>query len=394
MMKALARTTLVVLLVFTVIYSVDYAICEAEVIETVVPYNFPSGLVNIIQHSENPDTPFWHWVEDKYPLVKLNYTVQYDGWLQIFTYAYNGTRPEMLLNGVEIFRSKNPFYSEQVYSGDFMELVLYPPERLDSTFTVDVDHRSQTIYEVYNWDDLIGDLVFTESPREAIDVEILWSPEELVDGCSMVFGFEGVGEGCTWVWTLIGDGLFVESSDSHFITEPLSSGDYMVKLFVEDLFGYNETVAAPFIVKPDSMSLLLDPSLTSIDVVDLICPSSVLGDEIVDASVAVNFSAPVSRDIRVLIKDLGSGEVLSSVEDQLTGDVSKVYDFSFISSLTDMLVEASVEFLHEDEWVADGETLAVTIQVVSPVQNSSIPGFSGLEITLSLVIYGLKRKYW
>ena len=390
-MKALARATLVVLLVFTVTSSIVYVSCANE---TVVPYEFPAGLINIIQHSENPETPFWYWVEETYPLVRLNYTVQQDGWLDISSVLINGSRPEIILNDKLVYRTNNPLLYEQVYAGDFYELVLFPPEYLNNTFSMEIDDRAMTVYELYTWDAMIGELVFSEVPRTNISAVIDWTPRNPVEDDSVIFSVLDGIQDFSWVWSLEGIGLSVSSIDSHFITDSLDYGNYTISLFVEDTFGLNDTFTKDFTVLQNSESILYDPSKTSVDVVDMYCPSSSLPDEIIDATVEVCFNSPVSRDIRVSITDSLSGEVLSVVEDQLTGETSNIYVFSFISASCDMSVESFVEFLHEDEWILSGESRVSTIQVVSPAQNSSIPGFPEIGLAVGLLVYVLKRKYW
>ena len=79
----------------------------------VVPYEFPAGMINIIEYSENPAFEFWHFVEEKYPLFESNYTVMGDGWLEVFINPVNGSRPDVLVNGEESYRTKNLIYEQQ-----------------------------------------------------------------------------------------------------------------------------------------------------------------------------------------------------------------------------------------------------------------------------------------
>lgn len=394
-MKTLSRTTLVVLLILLGLPSVIHVNANPETVETIVPYEFPSGLINIIQHSENPATPFWNWIEERYPLFKLNYTVQNDGWLSIHTYQFNGTKPEILLNGDETYATKNPIFNGKVFSGDFFMLALYPEEHLDSTFSVEVDNTALTIYEVYNWEDLIGEIVFTETLRPEINASISWTPASPVEGDSMIFSGLGMMPGYSWSWSLDGMDVNIINSDSHFITPSLDGGDYTISLFVEDAFGYTHSVNRSFTVEPNLESLLYDPALTSVDVVDFYCPTSVEPEAISDAQVSLSFSTPVPRDIRVIVMDVSTGVELSSVEDQINGDGSKTYSLSFVSSATGMNLETRAEFLHNGEWIIGGAVEAVYLSVFSPVSTSRfIPGFPAIGVTLGLLVYILKRKFW
>jgi hypothetical protein len=387
-MKALARIPLVLLLLAG-LGSVYFASCT---VETAVPYEFPSGVVNIIQHSENPGTPFWNWVEDKYPLFKANYTVQNDGWLEIYTYEKNGTRPEILVNGDETYATINPIFQGKVYEGDFYGLKLYPPEYLDSTFTIEVDNSALTIYEVYTWDDLIGVIVFSEKPRPILDPSISWSPVEPIEWDSLIITAPSIHDYSDWSWTLTGESLNLVNSDSHFITPMLDDGDYSITLYVEDEFGYNKTVTDVFTVEPNLESLLHDPVLTSVDVLDLACPQSVDPGSITDATVTISFSAPVSRDIRVTLVDTVTGLELSSIEDQLNGEETITYSMSFQSRESGMNVEVRAVFLHDEEWLSGGDVKASYISINTPKTEKSIPGYPVLGVISGLALYVLRRR--
>ncbi len=391
-MKTLARTTLVVLLILAGLPSLLFAAGNPDPIETVVPYEFPAGLVNVIQHSENPSTPFWNWVEEKYPLFKANYTVQNDGWLEIYTYQFNGTKPVLLLNGDETYATRNPFYSEKVYSGDFVELVLFPQENLNSSFSIEVDNMALTIYEVYDWDDLIGEIVFTETPRPEINTSILWSKEEPFEGDSLIFSASGVKQGDSWVWTLDGPDLHLVNTDCHFITPELDDGDYSITLFVEDEFGYTKSVTRSFTVEPNLESLLYDPALTSLELLDVSYPELVEPNTLISIWVSVRYSTPVSRDIQVCIVDTESGDTLSIVEDQVIGEGVESYSVAIPCADINMQLDANIQYLHEETWINEGLS-KMTISVAAPIVDKSIPGYPVLGLALGLLVFVLKRKY-
>ena len=175
------------LLVTLLLILVDIVPISADPIETTVPYDIPWGLINVIQRSENIDIPFHSLVEEEYPLYDVNYTVPLDGWLMIGIEPVNDTLPEILVNGEEVYSRQAPFWREMVYEGDFFELVVYPPEHLNDTFTVVQDDVFVTVFDVYTWPTLLGYLTFFLDPREAIDPGFTWTSENQVGETVLTF---------------------------------------------------------------------------------------------------------------------------------------------------------------------------------------------------------------
>ncbi len=73
--------------------SINCVYCIQEPVITVTPYSFPAGIINVIRYSETPLAPFKNLVEEEYPLLHLNYSVQNDGWLEMTRIILNGTNP-------------------------------------------------------------------------------------------------------------------------------------------------------------------------------------------------------------------------------------------------------------------------------------------------------------
>ncbi len=391
-MKALARTTLVVLLVFAAIPSLIVVSCESDPIETIVPYEFKSGLVNVIKFSENPETPLWIKYTNDYPILKMNYTVQHDGWLDISNELFNGSCTEIVVNTESVYRSKNPFYHEQVSAGDFYELVIFPPENLNHTFSMLQDDTILTIYELYTWDTLVGEIIFMESPRPEINTDFTWDPFYPVEGDVLVFS-TSLLDGNHVTWKLNGPDGVVEDHYAHFVTGSLDDGEYHVSLHIEDVFGYHRNETKVLSVAPNNMTLLMNPALTSVTISNISSPPVAEVNQITDVIISITYSTPVSRDIQITIKDQ-LGEILCSIVDQVSGEGLKKYPMSFVSSNSDMKLDANVEFLHEDSWIKCEEQSFI-LPVTSPIRTSnSVSGNPITAIFLGLAVFGLKRKYW
>ena len=246
-MKTLVRGTLIIFIALIGLSCFIPVSCTPDPIVTSLPYNFQSGLINVIQISINPATPFKLYVEEEYPVLTHNYTVGKDGWLVMTSNVLNGTRPLILVNEESTFLKKNPFFTSQVFKGDRFELILFPPEHLNSSFTVGVtaegipDYDELQIYDVYTWDDLIGEIIFTETPRHEINTTILWTPDVLVENGTILFSVPSSDYKYDKIhWTLTGENLVLEETSTHFKSPQLRSGDYTISVFIEDSFGYNK----------------------------------------------------------------------------------------------------------------------------------------------------------
>jgi hypothetical protein len=387
-MKALARISLVVILLFVGVSSVFFASCS---VDTVVPYEFPHGVLNIIQYSENPAFELWNFIEEKYPLFRSNYSVMSDGWLEVFINPVNGTRPDVMINGEMSYRTKNLIHSEQVYEGDFFELVLYPQEYLEDTNTITVEDQSLIIYDLYSWPDLIGEIVYRETSRPEINCSIQLNRDELIEDDVVVISAGGTLPGYTWIWSLSGDDVDLECLDSHLITPPLDYGEYIVSLDVEDSFGHTDTVSRSFTVAKSNETLLYNPELVSMNILDISYPVSVEPNILLDIWVTVNYSTPVSRDMQITIVDSVSGSTVSSIDDILTGEGTETYALTINSNDLDMFLDTHLQFKHEEEWINKGLQY-VTISVTAPIKEKTIPGFPLLGLITGLSLYFLNRR--
>lgn len=385
-MPNLARTVIGCLLFITMISSGTTVLADNEVN---LPFEFQSGLVNIIKFSENPETPFWNKVEDKYPVIRMNYTVLADGWLEISSTQYNGSRPDLVLNEEPVHKSTNPFFSEQVQSGDFFDLIMYPPQQLNNTFSIEQDNTALTVYEVYTWNDMIGLITFNETTREEINASFTWTPYSPDESNSLTFTPSNLNKGDLVFWTLTGLDASIEDTSSYFLLDPLDAANYTVSLTVTDIFGYSSTVTHNLMVTPSMSLQLFDPTLTVLSISGLSFSDEVEAGQITDLSLKLDYSTPVSRDIRINIRDQ-SGETLTSLTDQVNGDGSNEYSLSLESTDSDMVLKLSVEFLHDDEWIPEVSE-PFTLTILSPeTASSSIPGYPLMSILFGLG-YLIKR---
>ena len=71
-------------------------------------------MINVIRISINPATPFKLYVEEDYPVLTYNYTVENDGWIVMTSNVQNGSRPIILVNEESTFFTKDPFFTSQV----------------------------------------------------------------------------------------------------------------------------------------------------------------------------------------------------------------------------------------------------------------------------------------
>ena len=387
-MKALARISLVVILLFTGVSSVFLVSCSVDM---VVPYEFPAGMINIIEYSENPAFEFWHFVEEKYPLFESNYTVMGDGWLEVFINPVNGSRPDVLVNGEESYRTKNLIYEQQVYMGDFVELVLFPSEDVEYIRSNLIEGQTLIIYKLYSWPDLIGEIVYKETSRPEINCSIQLSSAELIEDDTVVISAIGTFPGYSWSWNLSGEDIDLDCSDSHFITPPLDYGEYTVTLDVEDAFGHTDKVSRGFKVVKNNETLLYNPDLVSMNILDISYPDIVEPNMLLDIWVTVNYSTPVSRDMQITIVDSVSGTTLSSIDGIVTGQGIESYAVTINSNDLDMFLDAYLQFKHEEEWINKGLQY-VTISVTAPLEEKSIPGFPLLGLITGLALSILRRR--
>ena len=384
------------LLVTLLLILVNIVPISADPIETTIPYDIPQGLINIIQRSEDIDTPFHSLLEEEYPLYVANYTAPQDGWLEIGIEPVNDTLPEILVNGEEVYSSQTPFLREMVYEGEFFELVIYPTEHLNYTFTVVQDDVFVTVFEVYTWPILRGNLTFSLHPREAIDPSFTWTSENQVGETALTFKPDwGDYEIVDYSWLLIGEGIEVESDTTRLITPVLPLGEYTVTLTVMDEFGYSASSSQTVIIEPDPVDALYDPALTEITVKDIQYPPSAGVNELVDLEFDLGYSCPIPRDVKIDLLDLSSGEVLASLEDHLNGEGTKYYSLSIATNTVaaPMSIIVMSSFLDGEEWVeANGSSFV--IQLTAPVETSgSVPGFPVAALMIGLTGFILlKRK--
>jgi hypothetical protein len=360
----------------------------ADPIETTIPYEIPWGLINIIQRSEDIDIPFHSLVEEEYPLFEVNYTAPQDGWLIISIEPVNDTLPEILVNGEEVFSRQTPFWREMVYEGKYFELILYPHEDLNDTFTVVQDDVFVTVYDVYTWPTLLGNLTFSLDPREAINPGFSWTSENQVGETILTFKPDwGDFEIVDYRWLLMGEGVEVKCNTTRLITPVLYSGEYQVTLDVIDEFGYSASSSQTILIDPDPVDALYDPTLTEVTVKDIQYPLSAGVNELVDLMFSLRFSCPVPRDLRVDLVDVGTGEVLASLEDHLNGEGTEYYSLSIATSAVaaPMNIIIKPSFLNGEEWIeANGSSFV--IQLTATVEDfGSVPGFSIEGVILGLV---------
>ena len=384
------------LLVTLLLILVDIVPISADPIETTVPYDIPWGLINVIQRSENIDIPFHSLVEEEYPLYDVNYTVPLDGWLMIGIEPVNDTLPEILVNGEEVYSRQAPFWREMVYEGDFFELVVYPPEHLNDTFTVVQDDVFVTVFDVYTWPTLLGNLTFFLDPREAIDPGFTWTSENQVGETVLTFKPDwGDFEIVDYSWLLMGEGMEVACDTTRLITPVLYPGEYMVTLMVKDEFGYNASSNQTVLIEPDPVDALYDPALTLVTVKDIQYPPSAGVNELVDLVFGLGFSCPVSRDIRVDLVNVDTGTVLASLEDHLNGEGTEYYSLSIATSTVaaPMSIIVKPSFLNDEEWVEVNGSRFVIQLTASEEAFSFVPGFPVAGIIMGLFgLILLKRR--
>ncbi len=389
-MKTLASALMVSIFLVSLSSGI-HGTCSPD--ETIIPYIFPEGIINIIQRSENMFTPFYNLVEENYPLIQQHYIVENEGYLEITLNPVNGSRPEMLLNEEPVYTSDYCFYNGKVASGDVFMVELYPPEHLNSTFTITVDNRIITIYEVYNWDEMNGEIIFKEIPRSEIDPGFSCKPVKPVEDDELLFKPDINAPLSSTQWTLTGEGVFLKSHNKYFTTPPLAAGGYNVVLLVEDEFGYNRSESMSIEVGYDIDPVLYDPSLTVLEVAGVNSPSTVGPDSFMNLTVSLMYSAPIPRDIRVSIIDQFTEEELSRVSDHINGEGATSYDMAFVSQNFPLELLVETAFLHEGQWVPSGVSDSFTINAFTPSNKAEVvPGYPWVGGVIGVFIYLLKRK--
>jgi hypothetical protein len=365
-------------------------------IESTELYEIPWGIINIIQRSEDIDIPFHNLLEEEYPLLEVNYTVPQDGWLEISIDPVNDTLPGILVNGEEVYTRKTPFWREMVYEGEFFELMLYPTEHLNHTFSVVQDEVFVTIFEVYTWPDLVGNLTFSLAPREVIDPGFTWTSENQVGETALIFTPEwGDFEQVDYNWLLEGESIELEKDTTRLVTPVLQPGEYTVTLTVIDEFGYTASSTEIVVVEFDPVDALYDPALTEITVKDVQYPSSAGVNELVELVFGLDYSCPVPRDVRVDFVDIDTGEVLASLEDHMNGEGTKYYSMSLATSIAPVPMSINIEpsFLNGEEWV-EAVGSSFVIQLTAPEEASrSVPGFTFVGVFMGVIgLIFLKRR--
>lgn len=382
-MKTLTRSFLVVILLFAHISSFNFATAGQE---TIFPYEFKEGVVNIIQYSDNPATPLWTFFENNYPSNHSSYTVNYDGWLEIFVEPVNGTRPMIFLNDQRVYDQKNPFYSHQVFAGEKIVFSLTPPENLIYTNSIVTNQDILTVYETYGWETMIGDIIFDETPRQEINSNITWTQHTLIEPTSLTLFASNLRNYQSWEWTLSGSDLLITDLNDHFITPQLEAGTYNVSLDILDTFGYSKTINTSFVIKPTIKTLLSNPNLTNLEILDVYSPNSIVQNSLLDIDVALSYSTPIPRDIRLLIKDLQTGETLAHIEDHVSNQGTKQYTLSFISTEETSEFEVTTQFQHDSKWIDSPSSKKVSLITFPPITENKIPGFSPILVVLALLV--------
>ena len=391
----MGRSSLLLLVTLSLLLT-GIAPVSGNPIESTELYEIPWGIINIIQRSEDIDIPFHNLLEEEYPLFEVNYTVPHDGWLEIGIDPVNDTLPGILVNGEDVYTRKTPFWREMVYEGDFFELMLYPTEHLNHTFTVIQDDVFVTIFEVYTWPDLLGNLTFSLAPREVIDPGFTWTSEDQVGETALIFTPEwGDFEIVDYNWLLKGESIELEKDTTRLVTPVLQPGEYTVTLTVIDEFGYMASSTEIIAVESDPVDALYDPALTEITVKDIQYPSNAGVNELVELVFGLDYSCPVPRDVRVDFVDIDTGNVLTSLEDHLNGEGTKYYSLSLATSIAPVPMSISIEpsFLNGEEWVEAVESSFV-IQLTAPVEESgAVPGFTFVGVLMGIIGLTLLKRW-
>lgn len=391
----MGRSSLLLLVTLSLLLT-GIAPVSGNSIESTELYEIPRGIINIIRRSEDIDYPFHNLLEEEYPLFEVNYTVPQDGWLEIGIDPVNDTLPEILVNGEDVYTRKTPFWREMVYEGEFFELTLYPTEHLNHTFSVVQDDVFVTIFEVYTWPDLVGNLTFSLAPREVIDPGFTWTSENQVGETALIFIPKwGDFEIVDYNWLLKGERIELEKDTTRLVTPVLQPGEYTVTLTVIDEFGYTASSIEIVAVEFDPVDALYDPALTEITVKDVQYPSSAGVNELVELVFSLDYSSPVHRDVRIDFVDIGTGNVLASLEDHINGEGTKYYSISLATSIAPVPMSISIEpsFLNGEEWVKAVESSFV-IQLTAPVETSgAVPGFTLVEVLMGIMGLTLLKRW-
>jgi hypothetical protein len=391
----MGRSSLLLLVTLSLLLT-GIAPVSGNSIESTELYEIPRGIINIIRRSEDIDYPFHNLLEEEYPLFEVNYTVPQDGWLEIGIDPVNDTLPEILVNGEDVYTRKTPFWREMVYEGEFFELMLYPTEHLNHTFSVVQEDVFVTIFEVYTWPDLVGNLTFSLAPREVIDPSFTWTSENQVGETALIFIPKwGDFEIVDYNWLLKGERIELEKDTTRLETPVLQPGEYTVTLTVIDEFGYTASSKEIVAVEFDPVDTLYDPALTEITVKDVQYPSSAGVNELVELVFGLDYSCPVPRDVRVDFVDIGTGNVLASLEDHMNGEGTKYYSISLATSIAPVPMSISIEpsFLNGEEWVKAVESSFV-IQLTAPVEASgAVPGFTFVGVLMGIMGLTLLKRW-
>ena len=391
----MGRSSLLLLVTLSLLLT-GIAPVSGNSIESTKLYEIPRGIINIIQRSEDIDYPFHNLLEEEYPLFEVNYTVPQDGWLEIGIDPVNDTLPEILVNDEDVYTRKTPFWREMVYEGEFFELTLYPTEHLNHTFSVVQDDVFVTIFEVYTWPDLIGNLTFSLAPREVIDPGFTWTSENQVGETALIFIPKwGDFEIVDYNWLLKGERIELEKDTTRLVTPVLQPGEYTVTLTVIDEFGYTASSIEIVAVEFDPVDALYNPALTEITVKDVQYPSSAGVNELVELVFSLDYSSPVHRDVRIDFVDIGTGNVLARLEDLLEVNGSKPYQLSLVASPIPrpMILRVDVYYLDSGLWVLSDSSPAFTLDLSAPEQDNRIPGFPLMGLLMGIMGLTLLKRW-
>jgi len=393
-MRALVRILPLVLLLFSPILFVS-----AENSTFTIPYDIPDGYVNDIRISYSEDQPFEPIQVQEFPEYFYNYTVEAVGWLEISWINQTVERPVLTLNDESVYAQMNPFYRERVFPGDFFEIKLVPPQVLESSHESVQDDRIVTRYKLYRWDEMSGAILFNITPRIEIIPDFTFIPETPVEDDSLQFTPLGVTSEIDYVtWEIQGPDFYEDTRRTKYVSPRLEAGKYNVTLTFVDNFGFSKNITKTLQVQSEPEEVEVEPDLgfTYLTVSNVQSPSSSMINEKFEVNYTLDFIISDPKEIRLRVIEVESGGVLSSLEETLETNGSKVYEASILASAIPRPMILRIDVYHDElgTWVKSTSSPAFTVDLEAPEQSNEIPGFPLVGLWAGLVVFMLlKRRF-
>jgi hypothetical protein len=341
-------------------------------------YNFPAGYYQVVKFAENSASDYWVMHESELPYINITYKAPSHGLLEITLQPTEGYVPLIELS--EGWDTDGLTYLNPMLFNETSYILLTPPLQFTDSNISRIVGGSITLWEMYKWTNTSGKITYSFTSSDDITFELLMHPTKPIQGSSIDF-FTTSNTNLKNIRWYFPDLDWINESETLEING-LDAGKYTISVSGEDFFNNTHETQLEFTVTPPT----LNPQSFELDFFSVSYPEIVSQGDQVTVSATIDYSMPVSAEIKCQLVDPVENIVCKELIYSVSDSGSKQFSHQFIAE--EEGVEPLIMQLYYDVgagWIEVSgveKTLMLTVTAVNA--SPSIPGFYLFPVLIGL----------